>query len=537
MDTGIDVHAISPPYTPAAAKAPSDLIECPTAPPIHNSDTPEDDQSDYTRWRSRNEKPTYVRFQPDIVGYKAGCPWAAIDVAAKIEELKNDGQPDRRTVNGWIVPHVQEFQETTNLQRVPKRLHDTRTGQVCAMSRKGGALEYATVSHVWDMTDGVDWSNLSRSVGEELSVPYVWVDKTCINQTDAEDKGQEIKMMAEYYSSAKHNVVIFSGFSMAGAVNAWKEEGMEFRTPAYSHAARLAGQLMRHRYFTRVWTMQELELARHNVLLMEDGWVDGHDLDNLLRFMVETWERFKAEQDGEPSNRADLGHMFCNCQRRKSLTSRQWQMSVREPLCDVWRRAKGRRCTNPKDIVWGIISLVKGGDRLKATYNGALSDALAELLALENCLGEVLLIRDRMSHFQDGHIPCWQPKLTGRVPIVMVWSRLENAQNLHFTVEKGALGATAYLLDQWHDGDSGNPILGGEELRTFIPPHLWEPHNRSWFVPILRNEISTKGLVLFDKNSEGNKIHKNTEVNAHPISTKALALATAIKVWIEGTGL
>lgn len=528
MDTEIDIHADSPSDTPVVAIAPSDLIERPTLPSIDSSDTPKQDQRDHTRCSSRNEKPTLRRIDPDEIR-----DIASFYSSKGIEKLKKYGVPDGLWRTRINVPHVQETQESTNLQCVPKRLHDTRTGQVRATSGMGGAFEYVTVSHVWDMTDGVDWSNLSRRIGEELSVPYVWVDKTCINQTDEEEKGEEIKKMAEYYSSAKHNAIIVSDFSMAAAVHAWKDEGMVNCTPAHAHAVKSVRDLMRHRYFARVWTMQEQELARHNVLLMEDGWVYGHDLDNLLRSLTDMLiHPDKSSIDG------DIEYMFCNCQRRKNLTSRQWQMSLREPLIEVWRRARGRTCTNPKDVVWGMISLVEGGDKIKATYDDDLSDVLAELLELENRLGEILLITDWMNGSQDDHnIPLWQLRATGLVPmIVSRFPRLENAQNVHFTREGRFLGANAYLFEQWNGDDRYNPILGGEQLFG-DPLHgfLWRPHNRLWFVPIWRNETFTRGVVLLDWNSEGNKIHKVRTLDTSKVSTKALARATATSVWIGGT--
>lgn len=523
MDTEVDTHAISPSYTPAAAVALRSLNESPTMSPIDSSDTHKEDQSDYTRWTLRNKEPMQRRFYPHDIGLLA-----KLFSVGKAEKWGEKGKEIGRWRSRWNVTHVQGIQEATNLQWVPKRLHDTRTGQVCATSGMGGAFEYVTVSHVWELTDGVDWSELSRRIGEELSVPYVWVDKTCINQTNEVEKGQEIKKMADYYSSAKHNVIFFSNFSMAAAVNAWKEEGMAVCTLAHINVAKLVGKLMWHRYFARVWTMQEQELARHNVLLMEDGWVDGHDLDNLLR---------SVQVIHFPPNWGGLEDMFCNCQRRKSLTNRQWQMSVREPLVDVWRRAQGRKCTNPKDIVWGMISLVKGGDRLKATYDDALSDVLTELLALENCLGEVLTIRDGTSGSQDDHGPCWSPKPTGEVPKIMAAEvyRSGSVRNVQFTLEKGALEASAYLLEQWHAGRGFKPIIGGKQLAIWPSSIPWRQLNRTWFVPIWQWRGYTEGVILEDWNSEGNKIHKAMTLAAVRLSTTALALATATTVLIGGT--
>lgn len=496
-------------------------------PPIDNSDTPKEDQIDHTRWGPRNKKPTLALFCPRDIRYRVNF------VLMREEEVGKNRKPDDQPKTGWYVPHVQGIQKATNLQCVPKRLHDTTTGKVRAMSDvEGRAFEYATVSHVWDMSNGIDWLDMSQRIGKELSVPYVWVDKTCINQEIEEEKGQEIKRMAEYYTSAKHNVILLSKFSMAAAINAWKEEGMRFYTPAHKEALKLAGELVDHSYFTRVWTMQELELARHNVLLLEDGWVDGHDLDNLLRSLTE-WDTLFP-------GKADIEYMFCNCQRRKSLTSRQWQMSVREPLIDVWWRAQGRRCTNPNDVIWGMISLVKGGDRLKSTYDDALSDVLAELLALENCLGEVLMIREGENGLEDNHTPCWQPRPTGLVPsIVADVPRMENMQNVQFTLDRWFLGANAYLLgrslpERSHVVYGFNPMLGGEKLLRWPCPYPGRHHNRLWFVPIWRTETFTKGVVLLDLNSEGNEIHKVWTMAEGELSAKALALVTATKVWIGG---
>lgn len=501
-------------------------------PPKYNSDTSEDNQREYTRWTPpQHREPRLGRFEPARI--RNNVRWGE-GFTKKMEKLGRNGKPQHRLGVGWNVPHIQEtVEDSTDLLCVPKRLHDTRTGQVCTMSGVGGRLDYATVSHVWDMTDGEDWLQLSRRIGERLSVPYVWIDKTCINQENEGEKGQEIKKMAEYYSSARHNVIVMSGFSMAEAVGAWKEEGMGYYTPAHIHAARLAGELVGHRYFTRVWTMQEQELARNSVLLMEDGWVQGHDLDNLLRSLAET-----LTISGDYAlGRVDMQDMFCNCQRRNGVTSAQWQRSVREPLIDVWKRAEGRRCGSPKDVLWGVISLVKGGDRLKTTYDDATSDVLAELLGQENCLGEILMIKDGVPSCQDDQLPCWQPRLTGQVPeIVAIIIRREMVP---FILEKRNLGTKAYLIEEWSVGGKGAPILGGEEVDPWTSPPHWGTYRRNkwrfWFVPIWRDDDSTTGAVLADWNSEGNRIHKAMTLTTGRLSKGALALAAAKFVLIGAT--
>lgn len=496
-----------------------------------NSDTAKDDQCEYARWiPPQHGEPRLGRFNPNKIRQLSG-----FDFTKKIEEMGRRGKPQGRSGAGWNVPHVQEIvgQESTDLLCVPKRLHDTSTGQVCTMSGVGGGLEYVTVSHVWDMTHGADWPQLSRRIGEKLSVPYVWVDKTCINQNDEGEKGREIKKMAEYYSSAKHNVIVMSGLSMAEAVDAWKEEGMGYYTPAHIQAGRLVVELMGHKYFTRVWTMQEQELARNNVLLVEDGWLHGHDLDNLLRSLVETLT-LSADNIG---GYVDLQDMFCNCQRRKNMTSAQWQRSVRGPLIQVWERAAGRQCGNPKDIVWGVISLVKGGDRLKATYNDATSDVVSELLKQEKRLAEALMIKYGAPSCQNDQIPCWQPRSTGQVPEIV--ATLTRLSTVPLTLEEGKLEAKAYHLEGWAVGGVEGPMLGGEKLGLWAYRSDWGKWSRFgwrfWFVPIWRDTNSTKGAVLADWNLEGNRIHKAMTMCAGELSSGALSLAAAKIVLIGAT--
>jgi len=72
----------------------------------------------------------------------------------------------------------------------------------------------------------------------------------------------------EYHSSTKFNIVVVSDCVMAEALNGWKEEGTGGYTNAHICASIVAVRLMAHQ---GVWTMQELEPARHSILLLDDG--------------------------------------------------------------------------------------------------------------------------------------------------------------------------------------------------------------------------------------------------------------------------
>lgn len=407
------------------------------------------------------------------------------------------------------------------LRRAPRRLHSTATGKVELINVIREGQSYATVSHVWADSVEKEWDVVACEIGQQLGVDYLWVDKTCIDQQNEDEKAEEIPKMAQYYIEADLNVIVLSEMHMAAVINTWISQGrpVDSSTPSYRAALQKLSQLLGHclrdrkfdgrdaytgnQYFERVWTMQEFELARYHVVLAADGLVDGEDLDILLRSRGEQAIQVTVRHW---HNIGDLSrttvHFFNNLLFRADVDDEAWADKMRRPLVDVWKLAEGRKCKDPRDILWGVLSLVKGGGKVKARYSEPLQEVVGELLEKESNLGDILAVKSS--------------KVAGMIPGWCAWPNIAGALRFPSSLSDGNIEIGAFELSLSESDGKIRFVFVENEQVVDCPPRdsshdqpLIRRAQRYWGVPLWsRNSNHTRGVILADGNSEGIEVYK-----------------------------
>jgi len=94
----------------------------------------------------------------------------------------------------------------------------------------------------------------------------IWVDAICIDQTNLNERGHQVQLMPLIYSRAR-TVLVYIGESARNS--SWAMRALESGTIAKnpSIAASALRDLFARRYFSRVWVLQEVALARKSVLI------------------------------------------------------------------------------------------------------------------------------------------------------------------------------------------------------------------------------------------------------------------------------
>jgi hypothetical protein len=118
---------------------------------------------------------------------------------------------------------------------------------------------------------------------QRVSRSLVWIDAVCIDQRNDAERGHQVRLMPDIYSRAK-TVLVYVG---EGDENiSWALNAIENSDPANHasvHQARLYQARLHHdrlhqsfvslwsrRFFSRVWVLQEIALARRAVLICGD---------------------------------------------------------------------------------------------------------------------------------------------------------------------------------------------------------------------------------------------------------------------------
>lgn len=166
--------------------------------------------------------------------------------------------------------------------------------------RQPGEVEYAALSYVWSQAhneiaslDDQDVSQGSSNilpskvpkvvedaifVCKKLNIPYLWVDRHCINQGDEKSKIQEIQIMAFRYLHAK--ITLIAGGALWNGINGNEipeteigllpqaNEGKGLQLIENIQGRRyitalpsITTQIHYSKWHTRAWTMQEGQLA------------------------------------------------------------------------------------------------------------------------------------------------------------------------------------------------------------------------------------------------------------------------------------
>lgn len=167
----------------------------------------------------------------------------------------------------------------------------------------------------------------------------LWVDALCIDQINIKERNQQVGLMARIYNGAKKVVI-----SIPDLKTEWAEVNIpkgSFRSLfAWLQGSKSANgselmalrYLLNSRYFQRVWTIQEVALARSVVLCVNDEVTD-------LSFRV--LDRVRAIQDVPAALRWNPGLVSEN------------------DVLYCLRAGIESHCSDARDKVFGILSLME----------------------------------------------------------------------------------------------------------------------------------------------------------------------------------
>ena len=199
-----------------------------------------------------------------------------------------------------------------DLRALPARTRDEDTDRPIEGTLRVVPLyyspRYAALSYVWGQKPQTGKSYTVRCGDVEIAVSKncldalscicerfgelsIWVDSICINQDDPAELEGQLPFMGEIYSQA-HTVFVW-----LGPENVSTDAGLEYsrrlaqRRTLHSgwgcSEARTIQETLRHKWFQRGWTFQELIMANNLVFLTESQSLTWNDIlrakDQLLR--------------------------------------------------------------------------------------------------------------------------------------------------------------------------------------------------------------------------------------------------------------
>ncbi|KAK6956549.1 hypothetical protein Daesc_001827 [Daldinia eschscholtzii] len=240
-----------------------------------------------------------------------------------------------------------------------------------------GLLRYEAVSYTWADETGDkgrhrplylenSWYRLPitksceamlRRFRHETGTRDLWVDSICINQEDPQERRQQVGLMPEIYSRAQKALVYLGAGSKRisdaiFALNADKQSSQVYAADYYY--IRAIKELFSLPYFSRVWIIQELALAK------EVAFYHGYDLQSF----------------GLDHSLEKITDMLRIASARDVIPL--WLRHCGQPKLNSWREAGSlifdgisNEASKPEDKIFGFLGMMSGAsaEGLTADYD------------------------------------------------------------------------------------------------------------------------------------------------------------------------
>lgn len=295
---------------------------------------------------------------------------------------------------------------------------------------------YEAISYTWGNPDRIEEimvngcrMKVTKSVYEVLATlssqflpQLLWIDAICIDQENSEEKDQQVPIMDKIYSNALITTVFLgqaplshSKPSQKGSTVPFKFDGIcppNEQTRKHFETARLtidtfnefnilkkhlrsSGKLMyglydiflsdatkslqwqalvtflQHPWFARVWVVQEVALSPHVQVRYGDETIDWRIMASAMK-MIHDLRHFRLWL--EWSHQVQIRHTehssLYNILRMHKL--RKFSFTEKVTITQVLAESSYFKATNPRDQVYGLMSLCREKESLKVDYQASV---------------------------------------------------------------------------------------------------------------------------------------------------------------------
>lgn len=261
-------------------------------------------------------------------------------------------------------------------------------GTLSDVSLDDSSLEFEALSYVWGVVyENVGTVNLGGGqclkLGANLrdalynlrheSVPRrLWIDAICINQADYSEKGTQVMLMAEIYARCT-SVLIWLGLpgpqsqlglevlDFLASGDARIGSGGEPWDQLPSVEVKLALQdILERQYFQRLWVVQEAALASHVTMHVGRTAIAWSRQAHTRRFLarVKMAELSPSWQQSKDLRRVDFRPVRELLEQSLAAEARRRGTVEAPTLLDVMHSIRHRKATDPRDRIYGVMSLV-----------------------------------------------------------------------------------------------------------------------------------------------------------------------------------
>ncbi|KAL5321352.1 hypothetical protein ACEPPN_009308 [Leptodophora sp. 'Broadleaf-Isolate-01'] len=352
--------------------------------------------------------------------------------------------------------------------------------------------EYEALSYVWGkpkVTESISLNGQPFNITTNLFLALrrlrhedkrrlLWIDAICIDQSNTQERQQQVSRMKEIYSCAS-KVTVWMGEDDTLAICACKLVGLILHLPQnhpelaadpenanqrareivlshpwYQLYGKPAQKFLANDWFRRVWTFQEAYLSRNIEVVCGETkfpWMPFVQTWNILDIMG-----IKLLVEGMESVRT----VFATCTWAEEAPTPQNRLR----LSNLLRSTYTHLATDPRDKIFGLLAMVKPRDGLNfpIDYSANVDEVFirfSRLMIQDD--GHLQILSDTQQNDRRPSIPSWVPDWDKKSQVNQLAERIRNYQQ-RYDINKGILPPKV----ETSDSDTRKLHLRGAKICT-----------------------------------------------------------------------
>lgn len=242
----------------------------------------------------------------------------------------------------------------------------------------------------------------------------LWLDSICINQDGNVEKSHQVARMGQIYSRARQVFVWLDrtspqsviGHEMAQLAEQCDSPVLllkrlfEETTPRLNPEKvqvrraiiREAYELISHPYWTRLWIVQETQLAQRTLIILDSYCFELSQIHMIPNYMPSIEAEYLARQrlhNPVPTTRSpcatgmssDHGLLMTDCATFLRLTSSKGLPQVRT-LEEVLEAFRHQCCLDKRDVFYGLVTMSRWANKINVDYSLSVEEVLSQCLML-----------------------------------------------------------------------------------------------------------------------------------------------------------
>jgi hypothetical protein len=210
---------------------------------------------------------------------------------------------------------------------------------------------------------------------------YLWIDALCIDQSQLQERNNQVSMMGDIYSRAERVVVWLGTVSKEVKITmkALRKKGLRFDRESSSVYTQGVYELYELAYWSRAWIVQEFVLAKAIAIWCE---TTGH---KTFRIDGDTLEPTRVSRSHEPSATRVIKARIER--RRRSRLASEGEAQDVDYYFDTTLLGflaffcRTLHCADPKDQIYSLLSLLSSAERARLAVTPDYSKSTSELFA------------------------------------------------------------------------------------------------------------------------------------------------------------